>query len=456
MSKWRIRTAQCSSSQIFRRAVAVGLVLYLAFTINTALDELVFSAPQSNPGPSQAKKKIRLEPWPSSTVRSAEKSVCLGDAVCEEGLQENPIFSFVSLKNSTLELYGMDAFNADFHRIPEEVSDWKRLTQFQMGYKLRRRKHIQPDRDCDLLLDNRVVFLDVPVHCSNDFHVFNNNIFKHLVSLEIAGVKRPLSTVTILQLKPRCQPSRVLREWYSMFAEVYSFDKLVNSGERICVKHLQYPRSFPEIFNRMLPGEKNVPVPHSRFNEYIVSRFKQIVDSSWRSEGTIKRLQVDRSSFRNQMVTILGKQTSNGLGNLFVDDQVRLQRAFESRGAKVVVLSENRDYRNLDKLLSTLGDTSVVLGPHGPALANAIFAPRRALVVELYGDYARSSRSYETMAAYQRQDHVYFDFEGYGDAGRDITEADVASLVNRVVQLFEQPDLVAQYSLANKARFWLE
>lgn len=448
MGVLRVNKRPCCSARSLKLTGAFTVILYLAFLINAAVDDLLAFRRNTKSTP-----KNKTAAWPATQIEVADTRLCMGDVQCEESLQENPVFRFVSFKDSTLELYGLDAFDPQFHRIPEGVSQWKHLSKLKMGFTLSRKKHIDPDRDCGLILEHGPVFLDVPVHCSNDFQVYNNNILKHLISAEMAGKGHDLGSITLLQLKPRCEISRVLHEWYKLFADVHSFEKLVKSGERICIKHLQYPRSAMEIFERMPQDDLYLHVPPSKFSQKLVERFQRIVRSHWVRSSAIRKRLVHMGSIKGQVVTFLGKQTSNGQGNLDRVDLKRLKHVLEQRGAQVEILSERRQYRSLQDLWDILGRTSVIIGPHGAALANTIFAPKGALVVELYGDYARNDRSFETMAAYQGQYHVYFNFSGYGEGKKNITESALEAFVDKVVDLVENPKQIRDYSILKQAPF---
>lgn len=390
--------------------------------------------------------------WPRSEIEYVDPQFCEGEAVCEECMDENPILRHVRLVNGTLELFGVDPSSSLVQRFAPEMTDLPGWPPVKIPIRFVRDAAIHPSTDCDRVLDDGPVLIDMPSHCSNAFHVHNDNIFKHLISAEMAGMSGKMDRFSLIQVHHRCKPSQLLLAWYSIFQETFQWRHSVQR-ERICVAHLQYSLLAFEMFkNHKL--ERNSPVVVTKTSRRIVDAFRRTVKSKLFPKLAVD--QVDPTEVKGQLVLFLGRRSSNPRRDVLESDQLRLKEEFTKRGLEFVIIDKEEEYKDMLSLWKWLSKASIIIGPHGAGLANAIYARPGALLVELRTEYSRKVRFFEAMAAFAGQTHVNFDFSPYQGGSREIKLREITQFVTTVLQMFQDRELASVYSSSVYAPVFLE
>ena len=400
------------------------------------------------------KHGLYAKPWPASKIEFVDPRFCSDEEVCEECMEENPMLRFVRIVNGSLQLFGVRPDNPLVLRFPEEMTELPGFPRVRIPIKYMPESVLLPSKDCDRVIDAGPVFIDMPVHCSNAFHIHNDNIFKHLISAEMLDLADHLDRISLLQVQHSCDPSPLLRAWYSVFREVIEWPR-IKRGYRLCIGQLQYALLAFEIFkNHKLRPERKVVTTNT--TRRIVRRFREAVQ--FKLFSPLSQQTVDYSDVKGQLVLLLGRRSTNAQDNargILSADQVRIQQAFMRRGLEFVIIDKGEEYRDLPYLWSQLNRAAIIIGPHGAGLANTLYARAGLLLVELRTEYSRDTRFFEAMAVFAGQDHVSFDFSAYQGGKRRMRSADIEQFTSSVLRMFKSRYLVKQYSNSNQAEFFV-
>ena len=382
---------------------------------------------------SQVKASVSPEHliWPSSTVSVVDTAFCRGDSLCEKNVLQNPVIKYVRFHRHNLILHGINKSEPLLQKLPlksyfgEDEFKLVVLGQTELNTRL----------ECDAVLADGPVIVDYPYHCRNAFHVHNDNIFKHLISADMVGMVDKLEQFTLLRRRARCRPMELLKRWYQLFRKEMPLAKQLRHNKTLCIGQVQFSQAAFEIFNRRdMRGYKRVPP--SKISHRLVDIFREIF-STRIGKLPIHGI-VDRSSAEGKLVVLLGRNGTRPFREVRPVDKLRMKEAFLTRGLRFKIFQNRDDYYNLEKLWAALAEASIVIGPHGAGLMNALYVRTNAVVFELRTRYSRQHRYFEAMSSFLGLQHVHVDLREYSDGHANATANDIRAFADLVIDVFER------------------